>query len=442
MQNAVSRKGSKRGLVATALLLAACSEAEAEVGGQPSPSTKSGVTRLTSSAARARADGAEAISAARSEQAVAFKLLHALPAHENQAFSPRGLSNTFAKLTDAAADETLEQIQQAFAFEGEGESFHRAQNALAAELASRDLEAETDARGALDAVVLAEASDLWLSQQAPPQSSFLDTLARYYGTGVYHADFRGRANDVRQAINRRISDQTHGLIPNLLPEKSVTPETVFVLTSALYFKAPWATPFLTASPGAFHLLDGTSRDVPMLRRTASLPYFEGESFASVSIPYRGDQLSLLLIVPEEGAYDPVRDAFTGEELRRVVDGLAATTVELAFPKFSFGSDMEAQKILQSLGVTAAFAREGASFPKLRSETGEPVHLSAVLQRTTVSVDERGTEAAAATAVVGASGGSAGPPPEPRELTVDRPFLFVIRDQRNGSPLFVGQVVSP
>jgi len=289
VQEIIRRKRRGLGVLGTALLLGACSgdaqsgptSGEAPEDATPETSKKV-VTLRTSSTAREQAVTEEATAATRAEQALAFELLQKLPAHENQAFSPRGLSSTFAKLTDAAAGATLEQIARVFGFDVSSESFHRAQNALSSELASRDLAASNDARGVLDAVVVAEASDLWLSQDAMPQDSYVDTLARFYGGGVYEVDFRARPNEAREAINRQISSQTHGLIGELLPEKAVTSDTVLVLTSALYFKAPWATPFDAPSPSEFHLLGGAVQDVPMLRRAASLPYYEGQGFASVS----------------------------------------------------------------------------------------------------------------------------------------------------------------
>jgi serpin B len=424
-------------------VLAACSSSgnEKEPGVAAHGDTEV-VSELTSSERREPADTRQAAAAARSERDFALRFLKQLPADQNLAFSPHVLSQVFAKLTDAADGQTLEQIQQAFNFGTTDESFHRAQNALLASLAERNREAIDDGTGRHDAVVLTEASDLWITQTAPPQASYLDTLARYYGVGVQRTDFQNRPEKAREAINSKVSMQTNRLIPELLRAGSVTDETVLVLTSALYFKAPWATPFHTAFAGEFHPLSGDPASAQMLNRTLPLAYYEGDHFVSVSVPYRGDQLGMLLVVPEEGAYDAVREALSAEAFDAIVNEAGVTAVDLTLPKLDIASEVPAKATLQKLGLTNAFERGAASFPKLESEQASHVFLSEVVQQATVSVDEHGTEASAAVAVVGSAGGSAGPAPEPKVVTVDRPFLFAIRDNVTGSLLFVGQVVSP
>lgn len=431
------------GMVAVVLVACGSSGSSGEVrSDMPANADHGVVSELVSREAREQADATQAADAARSERYFGLRFLKQLPADRSLVFSPHDLSRTFAKLTDAAEGATLQQIQQAFGFGTTDESFHRSQNALSGSLAERNREPVNDGRGRADAVVLKEASDVWLSQATRPHPSYLDTLALYYGGGVHLADFQGRPEDVRKAINSKIELQTNELIPELLPADSVTDETVLVLTSALYFKAPWATPFPSAIPGEFQTLSGDRTTAPMLNRTLPLGFYAGERFVSVSVPYVGNQLGMLLVVPDEGAYESVRDALSEDVLDAIVKGTEVTAVDLTLPKFAIQSDVAAKASLQKLGVEAAFERGAASFPKLTAKQVSGVFVSDVVHKATVSVDEQGTEASAATAVLGAAGGSAGPPPEPKVVTVDRPFLFTIRDNVTGSLLFVGQVVSP
>jgi serpin B len=421
------------------MVVAACgsSSADGNEPGVPGDGDSKVISELVSNERREKADVTQATTAARGERDFALKFLKQLPAEKNLAFSPHNLSGSFAKLTDAADGQTLEQMQQAFGFDTVDQSFHRSQNALSAGLAERNQEASPQH----DAVVLTEASDIWVRRDAPPEASYLDTLARYYGVGVQQADFQNRAEEARKAINTKVATQTNELIRELLPSGSVTAETVLVLTSALYFKAPWATPFQAATPGEFHALSGDTKSAQMLNRSLPLPYYEGEHFVSVSLPYVGNQLGMLLVVPDEGSYESVRRALSGETLDAVVGGLKVATVELTLPKFRVDSDVPAKASLEALGVKDAFLPNTASFPKLGSEPASGVFLTDVVHQATVSVDEQGTEASAATGI-SAGGGSAGPAPEPKVVTVDRPFLFAIRDNVTGSLLFVGQVVSP
>jgi serpin B len=190
-------------------------------------------------------------------------------------------------------------------------------------------------------------------------------------------------------------------------------------------------------------LDGSIGNASMLSTITSLPYYAGEGFVSVALPYYGNELSMLLVVPDAGAYAQVREQLSGDGLGDMVAAQTRELVELTLPVFKLTSALSAQETLGRLGLKRAFDEETAEFPKLESERMEPVHLSAVLHQATVAIDELGTEASAATAIIASGGGSSvGEPPQPKVVTVDHPFLFVIRDNATGSPLFVGQVVAP
>jgi serpin B len=401
------------------------------------------VKELRSRETRVLPDAAEAAPASQGEQALAVSMLHALEADENLAFSPHSISTAFAMVTDAAAGKTLEEIESVLHFSGEGDAFHRAQDALDLALQARNRPAIEEQDRRVDAQILSVANDLWMRDDAPPQPSYLDTLARYYGVGVHQAQFGTQPEQVRLAINEQVATDTHDLITELIPENVITPDTVAVLTNALYFKAPWAAALGKPGRADFHQLNGTITSVDTLRTEAGLAYYAGDDFAAVSLPYYGGELEMMLIVPDAGAYESARAALSSDILTQIVGERGNVLVRLTLPKFNIESVVPAKQVLKDLGMETPFLRRSAEFPKLESELYEEVYISDVLHQATVAIDERGTEASAATAVV-VSGVSSGPidPPEPLVVNIDRPFLFAIRDNPTGAVLFVGQVVAP
>jgi serpin B len=431
--------GSVTALLGLGLLSVGCS-------GQPTngESSDSVISELRSVLPRTTADASEATRASQSEQAFAMSFLQALDADSNLAFSPHSLSTAFAMLTDAASGETLQEVEQVFAFDATDSAFHRSQDALELELASRNRPAVDNDERRIDAQVLSASNDIWLRDDVPPTPAYLDTLARYYGVGVHQADFAKRTEQARAAINAKVSDDTHDLITQLIPRGALTTDTVAVLTNAVYFKAPWVTPLGGPALGDFHALDGSITRADMMRTNADLRYYAGDNFVSVALPYFAQQLEMLLIVPNADAYADVRGALTSELLSQVVAESLVEPVDLTLPKFDVKSVIPAAETLQSLGLLRAFDETQAEFPAFASDVYDNVYLSEVLHQATVAIDEKGTEASAATAVVlnGLLIGIDAEPTTPKVVVADRPFLFVIRDNPTGALLFVGQVVAP
>lgn len=422
------------GVVGLALAASACS------GGEAEPDFSHVVAELRSDEPRVVADTGEAQAASQSEQAFAFTFLHALGAEENLAFSPHSLSAAFAMLTDAAEGQTLAEVEQTLHFGQADEAFHRSQDALGLALAERNSPGDPDST---TTQILEESNDVWLRSDLPPEPSYLDTLARFYGAGVHQAAFGTAPEQVRQAINHQVSQDTHALIPEILPKDSISRDTVAVLTNALYFKARWPQK-LSSARASFHALDGSSALADMLTTRAQLAYYAGDGFVSVAMPYaRTTELELMLIVPDAGAYQDVRSKLSGDALASIVLERARTPVVLTLPKFDVKSTVPATDTFKALGMRIPFDPDGARFPKLVPEAGPNVYVSSVLHQATVAIDEMGTEASAATAIVTALTGSFEvEPPDPLIITVDRPFLFAIRDNPTGALLFLGQIVAP
>jgi serpin B len=400
-------------------------------------------TELRSTASRIEPDVSEATRASQAEQAFAVSFLHELSADSNLTFSPHSLSTAFAMLTDAAEGKTLDEVEQVLAFGTVDEAFHRSQDALELGLAARNRDAVQDDHQKVDAQILTASNDIWIRNDMPPQPSYLDTLAQFYGVGVHQAAFAEEPEQARLAINAKVSHDTHELISELIPERIITPDTVAVLTNAIYFKAPWAAPLGAAVPGDFHKLDGSVASAPMMRTIGALRYYADTDFVAAGLPYYGGDLELVLIVPNAGAYDSVRAALSADTLSRIAAS-GSEPVDLTLPKFKLKSTVPAAQTLKALGMKTPFD-QGAEFPKLTSPTYPDVHITDVLHQATVTIDDKGTEASAATAIVvsGISIAIETPtPPPPKVVVADRPFLFAIRDNPTGSVLFIGQVVEP
>jgi serpin B len=168
----------------------------------------------------------------------------------------------------------------------------------------------------------------------------------------------------------------------------------------------------------------------------SLPYYQGDGFQAVALPYIGGEVSMLVLIPDEGTFKEFEESFTSEELETVINEMAYSPVLLKFPKFEFESEFSLAKTLAAMGMPEAFSG-AADFSGMTGD--KDLFISDIFHKAYIGVDEEGTEAAAATAVIMKLTAA---PADPIRLTVDRPFLFLIRDHQTNSILFMGRVVSP
>jgi serpin B len=235
-----------------------------------------------------------------------------------------------------------------------------------------------------------------------------------------------------------VSDQTEKRIQDLIPSGALNTLTRLVLTNAIYFNAAWATPFTQSATqdGPFTLLEGSRVTAPMMRQTGSFSYAKGSGLLAVELPYDGYELSMVILLPDAGQFESTEAALDGDQLEALLANLAAQQVALTMPKFEFTSDFSLRETLSDMGMPVAFS-PSADLTGMASK--RELFLSDVFHKAFVSVDENGTEAAAATAVVV---GLTSMPAEPVEVKLDRPFLFLIRDRKTGTILFLGRVVDP
>lgn len=268
------------------------------------------------------------------------------------------------------------------------------------------------------------------------ETAYLQALGDRFGAGLRLVDYVTAAETARQAINGWVAGQTEQRIKELLAQGDVDAMTRLVLVNAIYLKAAWQTPFDegATAPAPFTRLDGTTVDVPLMHMAAQLPYATGTGWQAVELPYVGGKLSMLVIVSDDlAAFEKTLD---GAALAGIVRGRMAREVILALPKFGTESRVALGPVLAALGMPTAFT-DAADFTGISKEA--PLQISAVIHQANIDVDEKGTEAAAATAVVMRATGM---PAEPVTLTVDHPFLFALRDLETGAVVFLGRIADP
>jgi len=367
--------------------------------------------------------------------AFAFDLYRALRTEEGNLFySPYSISLALAMAYAGARGETERQMEETLHFTLPQDRLHPAFNALDLELASRGRGAEgADEEGFKLNIV----SSIWGQTGHPFLPEFLDLLAVNYGAGLRLLDFAAAPEASRLVINRWVSEQTVGKIQDLLPPGTITPATRLVLTNVIYFNAAWNFPFdenLTHD-GTFNLLDGGQVTVPMMEQTAWFGYAEGEGYQAVELSYNGEELSMVIFLPEIGRFGEFESWLDAARVDEILDDIMPRNVELTMPKFTYSSSFSLRDTLAAMGMSIAFS----SSADLSGMDGtRNLSIGDVLHKAFVSVDEAGTEAAAATAVVviGTS------PQPPIEVRIDRPFIFMIRDIETGAILFIGRVVDP
>jgi serpin B len=247
-------------------------------------------------------------------------------------------------------------------------------------------------------------------------------------------DFEREPEQARQTINDWASQETQERIQDLLPPGSIDQATTLVLSNAIYFKAGWAEPFLEEGTAEedFLLLDGTAVPVQLMRGMMDVRYIQGTGYQAIELPYSGDRMAMLILLPDEGQFEAFANSLESTTVSAIVDGLQPAHFSVRLPKFGYESSLELAQVLSAMGMPAAFS--GADFSGM--DGTKELFIDQVYHKTFIEVDEQGTEAAGATAVVMKRLGM------PPEVRVDRPFIYAIRDTETGSTLFVGQVLDP
>lgn len=352
----------------------------------------------------------------------------------NLILSPFSISLALAMTYSGARGETETQMAEVLNFSGQDQT-HTAFNALDLALEDNPLTLDKDQ----EPMQLSIANSVWAEQTFTFLLDFLDTLSVNYGAGVHLLDFINKPEPARKEINDWVSNETKDKINNLLPEGSINPETKMVLVNAIYFKADWLDPFDADDTydGTFKLLDGSEVTVPMMGQRMDIPYAIGDGYAAAELPYAGESAIMTLLVPDEGRFQEIESQLSHDLLKEVLASLTIADVTLRMPKFEYESSFSLSDTLIGLGMPLAFDDGQADFSGMTDQ--QELYIGNVIHKAFVAVDEKGTEAAAATAVI--MEGATAMMPE-NMLYIDRPFLFFIRDVETGQILFIGRVLNP
>ncbi|MBK8782039.1 MAG: serpin family protein [Anaerolineales bacterium] len=352
----------------------------------------------------------------------------------NLILSPYSISLALAMTYAGARGETEAQMAQTLHFAPQNE-LHPSFNALDLELEKEPINLDKDQ----EPMQLNIANAVWAEQTFTFLPEFLDTIAVNYGAGVSLADFLNKPNEERVAINNWVSDQTEEKINDLLPDGSISPDTRMVLVNAIYFKADWFDQFDANDTYElpFNLLDGTQVNASMMGQGMFIPYTQGDGYTAVELPYAGETAAMDIIVPDAGRFEEIESALTSDMFNEIIGNMTETTLMLNLPKFKFESSFGLSNALNQLGMVDAFDSDLADFSGMTGQ--KDLFIGDVIHKAFVAVDEEGTEAAAATAVIMETAGAF---MYDVNLLIDRPFIFIIRDTVNGQILFIGRVLNP
>jgi serine protease inhibitor len=352
----------------------------------------------------------------------------------NVFFSPYSVSTALAMTYAGARENTQKEMAATLHFSLEQEKLHPAFSRLQARL--KDIQRA----GVIDLYV---ANSLWPQRDHPFLPEYLQLLRTSYGVSITMVDYQtGPTREAaRQRINAWVKQATRGKITDIIAPKYLTDLTRLVLTNAIYFKGKWLHQFrpMNTKDAPFHISASRTVQVPMMEQTDSFGYAETESAQILQLPYRGKEVSMLVLLPKEvEGLGQIEQKLSTGDFNEWRSRLRETKVNVFLPKFETTFMAALKPVLQAMGMIEAFQWPGANFAGF---DGDPrwFYIGEVLHKAYVKVDEEGTVAAAATAVVGMGGGRPAPPPVFR---ADHPFLFLIQENSTGSILFLGRVADP
>ena len=363
--------------------------------------------------------------------ALGLDLLRTLPPG-NVVLSPDSIATALAMAGSGARGETARQIAETLHLKGPAD-FARVGRLQRAIVAGQDAVAPGDP----EAPTLNLGNGLFVQQGFFIEPSFLSGLQAHFGASPETVDFENDPIGALGAVNAWASDRTEGLIPQLLREP-LSELTRLVLLNAVYLNAKWLRPFdpSDSAPASFHNRNRTTTAQFMHERERLL-YGSGRDYSAVELPYRDSDLSMLIMLPRRNTSVGALQRHLGaRRLARTVAGLRDSLVELSLPRFHLATQATLNGVLKSLGMPVAFS-EAADFSRITADTSLKIGL--VEHAADLKVDEGGTVAAAATAVVIERKSK---PRGPVTFNANRPFLFFLRDGRTGAVLFAGRLADP
>jgi serpin B len=407
---------------ASGVALLCCLAAATAALGAPGAAARPAMTAAASSGAAANA-----------ENAFALDLLGRLGGSGNVVYSPYSIATALSMADAGAAGTTATQIDRLL---------HAASQSDVVANASAIRRALATAVGSgSSAPQLDIANALWTQSGLSLQSPFVATLTNAFGAPPQSTNFAANPGAALAAINAWVSSHTEGLIPSLLGQGSITPATAFVLANAIYLKAHWMKPFdanLTYT-APFTTSTGSVVKVPFMKQDdTSYGYGAGTNYQAIDLPYISNSLSMLAILPRGTSLTAFDHSLTATSLAKIAGSLSPHEVDLQMPKLKLSTQTSLNAPLQALGMTAAFGSH-ADFSALTTQRA--LNISLVEHAADLKIDEQGTVAAAATAIIGPTAVEL-PTGPTVEMTLNHPYLLLLRDNVSGTILFVARVANP
>jgi serine protease inhibitor len=367
----------------------------------------------------------------RGDTAFALDLYRELAKKDGNLFlSPYSISTALGMTYAGARGTTAEQMAKTLHFPFGQDRLHPAFRGLIREINGADRPRKYQ---------LQTANRLWGQKDYGFLPDFLKVVEANYGAGLKEVNFAGATEEARKAINAWVGKETRDKIKELLKPGILTVDTRLVLTNAIYFKSAWMRPFQEKATvkGDFHVTADKKVTVPLMRGSQRTNYFKGDGFEALELPYESHDLSMVVLLPaKETGLAALEKRLTADNLQKWLAKLRDHLVDVTLPKFKVTAEFLLKDALSRLGMPDAFSPTKADFSGMT--TRDKLYISHVVHKAFVDVHEKGTEAAAATAVVMERLSA----PPRATFRADRPFLFVIRENRTGSLLFMGRLVNP
>ncbi len=353
------------------------------------------------------------------------------PTEGNLLFSPYSISTALGMTYAGARGNTEKEMAEALHFSVGQSELHPAFGALRVRLKKAER----------NGIRLRVANSLWPQKGHPFLDDFLSVAKRYYGVVITPVDYENARESARKEINRWVEDKTENKITDLLQPSDLSALTRLVLVNAIYFKGKWASQFKAGNTktGPFHVLPGKVVEVPMMTQKMECRYASLPEMDLLEMPYVGERLSMVILLPKQNdGLQKLERELTAENLAKWLNALYEQEVLVSMPRFKVTCRFGLNDTLASMGMMDAFRETKANFAGM---DGRPdgLYISSVIHKAYVDVNEEGTEAAAATAVVMAKRAL---PASPPTFRADHPFVFLIQEKQTGSILFVGRLCDP
>lgn len=356
---------------------------------------------------------------------------------ENIFFSPFSISSALAMTYEGARGETAEEIQSVFYFPVDDSLMRTEYAAVFDELNKGDKKYE-----------LSTANALWAQEDYQFLDEYLNRVEEYYGGKANNLDFKKDPEGSRVTINDWVEDQTNDKIKDLIPQGVINELTRLILTNAIYFKGEWVKQFNEEETKEedFRISKNNFVRVPMMQRTdedARFNYAENDKLQILEMPYSGEELSMLILLPKNDDLRAIENLLSTPKLSEWKKDLENQRVDVYIPKFKFETKYFMANDLKTMGMPTAFQWPGADFSGMDGK--KDLYIGEVIHQAFVEVNEEGTEAAAATAVIMFEGVSISMGQETPEIPIfyaDHPFIFLIQERASGNILFIGRVINP